>query len=182
MELINKDKRDGYIYDVVIKQRDTNFWKDTAGTSSATGNKLRLNAASIASYIQHIFADVEIGLNIPTTPSTGEAKHWGLRSPATDTQGAAYFEIAGAVFTAVTRDSAGTAETTTLTWSSYENAETKYRIRWEPDQVIFYINGTIVATHNTRVPQNALPLRIVNADSDNVDMGYVKVTRAASIV
>lgn len=182
MELLDKDKRDGYVYDVIIKQFDTYFWKQTTGTSTVASNKLRCNAAALASYLQHKYGDFEFGLNIPTTPSSGEAKHWGLRLPSTDHVGAAYFEISGATFRVVSVDSGGTSESTTVTWTSYENAETKYRIVWRPEAVQFYINGVIVATHTTRVPLGPLPLRIVNADSDNVDLGYVVVRQAAAII
>src|SRR3972149_5269962 len=113
MELIDRDKRDGYTYDVVIKQYDTTFWKPTTGTPTVASNKLRLTSAAVASYLQHAYGDYEFALNVPTTPSSGEGKHWGLRSPATDSLGAAYFEIAGAVFTAVSVDDGGTAQTTT---------------------------------------------------------------------
>lgn len=178
----NRDQQDGYTYDVVIKGFDTTFWKQTAGTSTVSSNKLRSSAASLASYIQHGFADVEFALNVPTTPSGSEAKHWGLRAPATDDGGAAYFEIAGAVFRCITKGNYGVSETTNLTWSAYENVETKFRIVCDPDQVKFMINGVVVATHSTQIPCVALPLRIVNADADNVDLGYVMVRRAASVV
>ncbi len=176
------DKRDGYIYDVVIKQLDSTFWKTTAGSPSIASNKLRVSAAAIASYLLHKFGDYEFAITVPTTPSSGEAKHWGLRSPAEDDIGGAYFEIAGAVFTAVTLDDGGNKQTTTLTWSSYQAAETKFRIIWDADRVIFMIDGTIVATHTTRVPSNALPLRLVNVDADNTDTGYFLVRQAGAII
>lgn len=183
MELLDKDKRDGYVYDVIIKQYDTSFWKTTTGTPAVSSNKLRFNAAAASSYLLHQYGDYEFAVNIPTTPSTGEAKQFGLRAPSTDTLGAAYFEIVGAVFQVVTIDDGGTAETTAVTFDDdWDGAETKYRILWEPDRVQFMVDGVIVATHTTRVPTNALPLRIVNSDSDNTDIGYVAVRRAAAIV
>ncbi len=175
-------KRSGYIYDPVIKQYDTAFWKTTSGTPAISSTVLRFTSAAAASYLLHKFGDFEFAFNVPTTPSAGEAKHWGLRAPSTDTQGAAYFEIAGAVFTCVTCDDAGTAETTTLTWSAYQAAATKFRILWEADRVQFMIDGSIVATHKTRVPSNALPLRIVNADADNCDLSYIKMRHVGEIV
>lgn len=180
MEL-HLDRQDGYVYDPVIKQYDTAFWMSTSGTPAISGTKLRFTSAAAASYIQHIFADIEFSLNVPTTPSAGEAKHWGLRSPASDLLGAIYFEIAGAVFTCVSKDKAGNTKTTTLTWSAYENADTKYRIMWGREHIVFLINGVVVATH-TVAPDEALPLRIVNADADNTDLAFVKVSKAAAII
>lgn len=179
-----ENRQDGYTYDVIIKGYDTSYIKATTGTPTVSSNKLRLNATSIATYILHRFADLEIGLNVPTTPSSGEAKTWGFRTPATDQGGAAYFEITGATFRAVTKGDDGTSKTTTLTWSAYEGVETKFRIKWTASQVIFMINGAVVATHSADAtnPTATLPIRVTNADSDNCDIGYFLVREAAAIV
>jgi hypothetical protein len=182
MEYSERDERDGLVYDPVIKQYDTAFWKTTTGVPAMSSNVLRFTSAAAASYIQFIFSDVEFALNVPTTPSAGEAKVWGLRKPSSDKLGAAYFEITGATFQAVTYDDGGTAQTTAITWSSYENTVTYYRIVWEPDGVRFLVNGSTVAFHTTRVPQQALPLRIVNGDADNTDLTYLAVRRSASVI
>ena len=179
-----KDLRDGYTYDPVIKQYDTVFWKTTTGSAPAmSSTKLRFTSNAAASFILHKFGDFEFALNIPTTPSVGEAKHWGLRLPSGDSQGAIYFEISGATFQCVSIDDGGTSQTTTLTWSAaYTATETEFRFIWDEDRVVFMINGTIVATHTTRVPSNALSLRVVNGDADNVDMGYIAIRQAGAIV
>lgn len=182
MEQIDRDKRDGYRYDPVVKQYDSSFWKTTTGVPSMSGNVVRFTSAAAASYIQHVYADIEFALNVPTTPSGGEAKHWGFRSPSSDQGGAAYFKIAGSAFTAETVDDAGNAQSTALTWSAYEATVTYFRIIWDADGVRFLINGVAVAYHATRVPQQALPIRIVNVDADNTDLTYVMVRRAAAIV
>lgn len=189
MELITRDKRDGYVYDAIIKQYDSTFWKTTTGTPAMSGNVLRFTSAASVSYLLHIFADVEFNLNIPTAPTAGDARHWGLRNPATDGEGAVYFKIAGTAFTAEVVDSTGNTKSVTLTWSAgYTATATEYRIRWEADHIIFYINGTIVATIGTfempknSIPENPLALRVVNGNADNMDMAYVAVRRAASII
>lgn len=181
----DQDHRDGYVYDVAVKGRDTSFWKDTSGTSTVATDKLRLNATAISSYIQHIFADAQMGINIPNTPSGSEARKWGFVNLAAETLGAAYFEIAGSVFKCVTKDALGNTKSTTVTWNAWEAVETTWRIRWEADQVTFYANGVVLATHSapaSAVPQLPMALRVSNADSDNVDIGYVAIRRAASIV
>lgn len=194
MELNDRDKRDGYVYDVVIKQFDTTFWKQTTGTSTVSSNKLRNSAAGLASYIQHEFGDVEFALNVPTAPTSGDARHWGLRCPASDNFGAVYFKVANTAFTCEVVDNVGNAKSTSVTWSSaWTAAETLYRIRWEPDRVQFLIgvvtagvvSYTVVATINDTsngVPRIALPLRILNSNADNMDLGYVAVRRAAGII
>jgi len=189
MELLSRDKRDGYVYDPIVKQYDTTFWKATTGTPAMSGNVLRFNAAAVGSYIQHIYADIEFNLTVPTAPTSGDARHWGLRNPSSDNMGAVYFKIAGAVFTAEVVDSAGNATSTTLSWSAgYTATATTYRIRWEADHIFFYINGVIVATVSTantsknQIPCDALLARIVNGNADNMDLTYMWVRRAASII
>lgn len=184
MELLNKDKRDGYTYDVVIKQFDTTFWKQTTGTTTVSSNKLRNNAAAISSYLQHIYGDFEFALNVATKPQASASKVWGLRLPSSDSTGAAYFEISDTTARVRTIDDGGNIENTNFAWSNgvYDAVEVKWRIIWEPGRVQFMIDGAIIATHSTRIPSNALPLRIANADSDNLDAGYVAVRRAASVI
>lgn len=175
--------RAGFIYDVLTRGFDTSFWKELATTLSLASNKIRMaSGGSITSYTQFKFGKFEIALNVPTTPSTGEAKKWGLLIPGSVAKGSMYFEIAGAVFTAVSYDDDGTAQTTTLTWSSYENTESLFQIEWEDDYVIFLIDGVHVATHKTRVGKNPLPLYLLNGDADNVDLGYISIKETAQYV
>lgn len=177
----NVAKRDSLIYDFIIKGYSTTDFKATTGTPAASGNNLRLTSAAVASYILYQYGQFEFSINVPTTPSAGEAKHWGLRAPATDNVGAIYFEIAGAVFRVVTKDSLGNTETTTVTWTSYENKQTLFKIFWENGLVHFSIDGTRVATHKT-VPTFALPIRMVNGDADNTDVAYISFKEVGSIV
>lgn len=187
MELIHQNKRDGYTYDCIIKGYDTTFWKATTGTPAVSTNYLRFTSAAASSYLQHIFADVEFKLNVPVKPTAGDARSWGLRNPSGDTLGAVYFDISATVFSLKVVDNSGTVTSTTLTWvdGTYSATATAFRIRWEKDQIIAYINGTIVATVSaptTGIPENALALRIVNGNADNMDLSYVAVRRAASII
>lgn len=174
--------RTGFSYDPVIRGYDSSFWKTISGTPAISSNKVRLSAATIASYTQFKFGDFKFTVNVPSTPSAGEAKKIGLLLPAAPTIGSAYFRINGAVFTAVSYDDDGNAETTTLTWSSYETLDTIFGIEWEKDYVIFKINGTVVASHQTRVGQSPLPMYITNADADNTDVSYLTIKETAQYV
>ena len=179
--------RDGFIYDPIIKGFDELFWATLAGTPAMSGNVLRLTSASVGSFTQYCFADVEFNLNVAVAPVAGQDKVWGLYSPVTVSLGAAYFKVAAAVFTAETADDAGNTKSTTLTWAAgYTGKDTKFRIRWEPDAIKFYINGTIVASHDLIAPSYgssmALPLRVTNGNADNLDIVYVAIRQTASIV
>lgn len=176
-------QRTGFAYDCLVRGLDASFWKTIAATTSAASNKIRLaSGGAIASYTQFRYGTFRFALNVPTTPSAGEAKKWGLLMPAAPTVGSAYFEITATTFRAVSYDEDGNAQTTTITWSSYENAETLYEIEWESDFVIFKVNGVAKATHQTRVGNIPLPLYLINSDADNTDLGYITIKETAQYV
>jgi len=177
---VNKQSQDrprpGFVYDALLRGFDDSFWKTIANTVSVASNKIRLaSGGAIASYPQYKYGIFRFALNVPTTPSAGEDKKWGLLLPGAPTIGSIYFEISGATFRARSYDEDGNVQTTNLTWSSYEAVETVYEIEWAPDLIIFKINGTAVATHLTRVGNIPLPLYLINSDADNTDLGYIAV-------
>lgn len=174
---VNKESqagtRVGFSYDVLTRQFDASFWNTITGAPAINANKIRLSSATITSYTQFKFGRFIFPVNVPTTPSAGEAKKWGLLLPGRVTTGSAYFEIVGAVFRAVSYDDSGNAQTTTLTWSGYEAVETDFEIEWEKGYILFKISGVVVASHQTRVGQTPLPLYIINGDADNTDVGTI---------
>lgn len=187
MELINRDKRDGYLYDPIVKAYDTTFWKTITGTPAMSTIYLRFTSATAASFLQHIYADFEVLLNVPVKPTAGDARYWGFRNQATDALGAAYFDISGTAFTAKVVGDDGTVTSTTLTWNdaAWSAHAIPFRIRWEAQDVNFYINGSLVASISAgtnKIPNNALEVSIKNGVADNMDMTYMAIRRAASIV
>ena len=186
MELLNRDKRDGYDYDPIIKGYDASFWATTAGTPAISGTVLRFNASAASSYLQHMFADIEFDLNVAAKPTAGDVRRWGLTNPSSNGEGGAFFDITGTAFTANVYDDRGNHSYVTLTWndSAWSAAATLFRIRWEPDQVIFYIAGVIVATFGLvgTLPTGPLAARIVNSNSDNMDLSYMRVREAAAVI
>ncbi len=188
MELIKRENRDGFIYSPIIKQYSTTFWKSVTGTPAMSGDVLRFTSATGASLGQFAYADVEFLLTVPVKPTAGDARVWGFKLPDTNALGAAYFDITNTAFTAVTYSRAGVAETTTLTWTdgTFSARAIPFRIRWDHDQVEFFVNGTKVATHSTSIPNLVknlpLPLYIKNGNADNMDLTYLAVSDAASIV
>ena len=175
--------RAGFAYDIVQRGLDASFWKTIAATVSVVANKIRLaSGGEIASYTQFKYGRFIFPVNVPTTPSAGEAKKWGLLMPGTPAVGSAYFEIAAAVFKCISYDDDGTAETTIVTWDGWEAAETLFEIEWEKDYVIFKVAGTVVASHSTRVGQSPLALYADNTDADNTDLGNVTIKNTAVYV
>ena len=175
--------REGFIYDILMRAYDTSFWKTITGVPSIASNKIRLNADTCASYYQIIKGEVDIPVNVPTTPSSGEAKKWGLLNPGDPTKGSMYFEIVGAVLNAVSYDNGGTVQTTAITTDfPGAAAEYIYTIEWGDDYVNFLISGVVVATHTTRVGSIPQAVYLHNADADNTDFGSIKVKSAGKII
>lgn len=189
MELINRDKRDSYVYDPKIKGFDSAFWSQITGTTTVSSGQLVLNNASMASFGLHEFIEqLDMYINNPTAPTGGQAvRQWGLKAPASNNLGGIYFQTSGATFSAQVFDDSGNNQNVTLTWSSaYTATNTRFSIRWEPNVILFKVNDVIltsfVVSGNNLLPFNALPLFIQNLASDNFTVVYVEVKRAAGIV
>lgn len=196
MEKLNRDKRDGYVYDAAIKGLDANFWANITSAPTVSAGKLRFNAAKAASYILHEYGDVEFLLTVPAAPTSGDVRQFGLSGSSAKTFGAVYFDITGAVFSAKVYDNSGNSKSVTITWNaSWTNVATLYRIIWDTDRVQFQVGivtagvvaYTIVATIAMpqdigSVPYVALPILINNGNADNMDLTYVVVRNAAGIV
>lgn len=192
-EVIALDKRDGYIYDPIVRGYDTTtpFWKSISGTPTVTSGLLSFNAAESASWLLHLYAEMEFLLSIPAVPTSGDVRRFGLQNPASDNLGAAYYDTAGIAFTANVIDGNGTKKTTAITWlSSWTATATVFRIRWEKDQVLFLIGTNtnamnIVASftsQNVSIPLGPLALHIKNGNSDAMLFTYLAAKRAAALI
>ena len=173
--------REGFIYDMIMRGYDTSFWKTIIGTPVMASNKLRLNAETCASYSQTIKGNIDIPVNVPTAPSAGESKKWGFLNPGDPTKGSIYFEIIGEVFRTVSYDNEGNEEITVLTFAD-ASVEKIYGIEWGDDYIRFLKEGTVVATHSTRVGSLSQAIYLHNADSDNTDFGSIKIKSAGKII
>ena len=186
---ITQDPKQAVYYSPNIRGFDTSFWNKLAGTVAASGsvpNKvIRLTNGDITSFSQYRYGRFDFALNIPNTPSGAESRVWGLRWSETD-RGAMYFEISGSTFQVVSRNDAGTATTTAITFTSaWAGSEIVYSILWTPTSVSFIVNDIHQKTHsaseNHNIPTMPVPLRVDTNEADNVDVGYISVNDAGRI-
>ncbi len=162
-EVIHQDKRDGYIYDPVVKQFDTTFWKQTAGTTTVSSN------------------------NVPVQPTSGDSRQWGFKNPEGTTRGSVYFDITGAVFSFKVTDDFNNSTSYTLAWSDslFSGHAIPFRIRWDKDVINVYVNNvliTAISQSTITPPSGPIAAYINNGNSDNMDVTYMLVKRAASII
>lgn len=172
-----------FVYDPRLYGYKTSFFTTITGAPAISGNKIRLNAASFQTLEQYYLGDYEFLLTIPTAPTLGDSRQFGIKSLTLGNTYSAYFSISGTSFQTITYGETGsTIQATTVGWvADWTNTEATYKIRWRIDRVEFLVNNIIVATHfqnsaNTlSIPRNiSLPLYVLNANADNMDLTYIK--------
>ena len=135
-----------------------------------------MHASSCTTYSQFLYGEFEFKATIASTPSAGEAKHWGLKNPAS-TMGSIYFDISGTTFTFKSYNSDNTATSTTITWNyagaTWNGVSTAYKITWTEKDIKAYIGGVLVATHESGDNNIPLAITLSNSDSDNMDIDYI---------
>ena len=170
------DIKEGLVYDPAVKDYDETFFKTITGTPVISGGNLRLNAEACTSYSQFLYGEFHFKANVATTPSAGEAKHWGLRHSAM-TIGSMFFDITAAVFSFKSYNEENTVESTTIAWNptglTWEATMVDFEIVWTEQNIKAYVDGVLKATHavgDNNLPQ---PIALSNSDADNFDVDYI---------
>lgn len=150
-------------------------FKTVSGTPTVSSGSVVLNAAVITSL--QVFREVclTMQLTIPTAPTTGDTRVFGLGFPGTATYRIA-FEITDTTFRAAYYDKTGTlVDSYIITWSSaWTNTSALFQIRTTNRQIFFLINETVVARFNeVGVVKVGLHVNISNSNSDNLLCGAV---------
>ncbi len=182
MEVRSHNQNENFVYDPNISGNDDAFWKEVTGTLTATGTApdtvLRWTSAVAASYSFYRFLDITFLVKVPTAPTSGDVRTWGMALPAAQGGLAIVFNITDTAFTVSVKDIDGNTLTSkTITWSaSWTNTVTRYQIKWFPQGIQFLINGTIVHSYmrnnapNRVIPNTGLPIYIKNSLADNMDL------------
>ena len=208
------DLREGLVYDPRVKGFDSNFWKgDTANVTFDTAN-FSINVgdtvvrASMSSFSQYLYGDFEFKIQLDSlSPDSNDSeKYFGLRNIGdSDQAGAAYFDLGfdtvadtgvTRAFRAVAFTPAGTRARRNITWdTTWNSAQVRYRILWEPSGYTFLVNDSVYATIgegfdtngtevllNTLIPQ---ALRLSNRTADDTSslrLNLVKVRHARKVI
>jgi hypothetical protein len=149
------------------------FFQTITGAPSVVSGAVRFNEASAQTSGEYLYGTFETDLVIPTVPTVGDNRYWGLTAVINGTTHLATFNIADDVFTTNTCGASPTdMESTTVAWvSGWEAAQTKFAIKWYKEKVEFWVGGLKVATHTEFIPETrALPFRFTNGNADNMDL------------
>jgi len=159
------------------------FWTTVTGTPAISSTFLRFNAASAYTLSRHtLFMDMEFSLTVPTAPTLGDARKWGMFMPALGNRGACYFEISGTTFRVRAYDNNGTTLLVdqTVAWdAAWTATATRYRIAKTERGAQFFINDTLVSgqsmpsTDPLKVVNIPLAVGISNSNADNMDLSYL---------
>jgi len=183
-------QNENFVYDPIVVGYDTTFFKTITGTPAVASNKLRLSAAEVASYSFYRFTDIEFILNVPTAPTTGHVRAWGLKVPALGNKARIEFDITDAVLSCKAYDDAGTETINVpVTWNaSWTATDTSFRIRVTPSGIKFFIAGVQVAVGelmnysvNPDVPSIAQTIHIVNEEAENFDVTAIIARNVQSL-
>lgn len=183
-------QNENFVYDPIVVGYDTTFFKAIAGTPAVASNKLRLSAAEVASYSFYRYTDIEFILNVPTAPTSGHARAWGLKVPALGNKARVEFDITDAVLSCKAYDDAGNATINVpITWdAAWTATDTSFRIRVTPGGIKFFIAGVQVAsgelvnyTSNPDIPSIAQTIHIVNEEAENFDVTAIIARNVQSL-
>lgn len=154
------------------------------GTPTISSNKLRLNEDTIITY-DKTFKDgsLEMVITVPTAPTTGDVRQFGLKNADGDLKGAMLFDVTDDVFTAKIYDASGTLiASKVINWNADWTAdEATFRITWANRQVFFAVRNVIVARFTSngdiastvQMARHPMYLYLKNVNADNMDVSLI---------
>lgn len=175
MDTINNENK-SHVYDPSIVGLPASKYKTISGTPSAATGDLNFNSSEICGLAYYKFLDIAFYLTIPTAPTAGHSRAWGLKSLAGGNKGRIEFVVDGADFKATAYDNDGTEiDTVIIPWDSdWTNENIEYKIRWTDGVIQFYVNGYCYAKMaltqedgNVRPPSLPLCEHLLDAVGDS---------------
>lgn len=171
-------QRTTFYYDPIREGYDDSAWRTLYGAPVVAASYLDLSQSSILHYGDIARCDLTMCVNIPSTPTGGEERAWGLASY--NSSNYARFRISGENFYAETSNGTTTTQVA-ITWQSnavetWEGNDTQYRILWEGGTAKFYINDVQRAViTDVSVTGDPMSLYFKNDNLDNFFIRWINV-------
>mgnify|MGYP006935481841 CR=1 FL=1 len=168
----------------------TSLFTTVSGAPAISSNKLRLNAAETRSKSQYLYGEYVFRMTIPTAPTSGDVRQFGLEGVAIGNRGALRFNIVDTRFYVSAYNNAGTLiGEETIAWNSdWTATATDYRIAWSEQGVTFKVVGSTaahVAIANIQFGLNVvnmpLFLSVDNDLADNLDITYITLNNVGRV-
>lgn len=178
--------RKSFYYDPIRQGYDTNSWRTITGAPAISGSRLSLdNAAGIGAaiihYVDFVKGEIVFDINIPTVPTAGTSREFGVSSPNTS----AYILFSlGESLTCKTSDGTTATTSSEITWeSAWTSANVSFKIRWEPGGAKFFINNVqVYAVSDASVPYGPLSLYLTDDAESSMTVGDIVVKATQSFV
>jgi hypothetical protein len=178
--------RKSFYYDPIRQGYDTNSWRTISGAPALVGSRLSVDnsvgiGASAIHYVDFVKGEVTFDVNVPTAPTEGTNREFGMSSPNTS----AYILFSlGSTFNCKTSDGTTTTTSSAITWESgWTGANTLFKIRWEAGGAKFFINNVqVYAISDDSVPYGPLSLYLADDSEDSMTIGDIVVKATQSYV
>jgi len=161
-------------YDPGTHGFDTSVWKaigsDPTIFTGAFLSSLLFNDTSAVSKVAFGRGVFYFEMKIPTAPTAGDYRAWGLRNFGTGAS--AQFIIDGEDFMAYVSDGNGNTDSDEITWNdAWTNTDTVFRINFTPAGVKFHVGETPVSILNSSgSPKSALHFFVRNDNADDLSL------------
>ena len=175
-------------YDPVRQGFDTNTWSTLLGDPEVlTSGRLRINTipatgGSIIHYTDFKKGDINLNVNVPSTPSIGDIRDFGLSS--SDSKNYIKFTIRSNTFKCATSNGGTIVLSDELEWNSTDwNGENiNFQIIWEAGTAKFLIEGSNVYTVTGKsIPTGPLSLFLYDNSPDDITVGEMSIRGAQSM-
>jgi len=163
-----------FYYDFARQGLDADVWRTLYGNPVLGGSILVLSESSIISYADIVKGDFVFNIKIPTTPTIGVNKSFGLQAI---NQGAfIQFGILDDDLLLEASDGFGNYESISVPWqTTWTNTQTNWRIKWEAGMASFYVNGVKQGTiSDISIPYGPLSTFVTNQDGDSLSFSWVR--------
>ena len=171
-------------YDPIRQGYDTNTWRTLVGTPdiSASGRLLIDDGTggSVIHYTDFVKGEVNLNVNIPSSPAAGDSRYFGMSSP----NGAKYIKFSvGENLTCETADKGNVTSSDTLEWNTdWNGVDLDFKIVWEASRAKFYIEGVMVyEVCDDSVPYGPLSLSLFDNSNTVMTVGDMSVKGTQSI-
>lgn len=120
----------------------------TLTTGSTSGNRGQLELTHTDTLHSHDFEFIESNFSMSATTTSEYFFGWQSNTTANHY---GYFHALNGTLTSESDNGSGTKQSTTITGVTLTSSNT-YRIEYDGTSLLFYLNGTLKATHSTKVP------------------------------
>ena len=180
-----------FTYSPIRSGYDTNTWTTVDGAPYlGVGGRLYLDDGSGVGEIMHktdiLKGDILFNVFVPSTPSATGDSTWGVKSPNSGAYMVFVISSADEDLKCVVSDGTTTTASDTVEWNTdWNNAGTRFLIRWEAGLVKFVINDTCVYTAaGDEIPPGPLSIYAKDADrpAPRLSFGDFVVSGSQSVV